>query len=85
MDPTIEDLPTTQLATGRAWRLRPSVREALWGLVFISPWLIGLLQRAGWRPGSPLLPLLFLGSPLLGGFLALRLTLRRRRARRARR
>src|SRR5262249_18013021 len=24
-------------------RLRPSVREALWGFVFIGPWLIGLL------------------------------------------
>jgi ABC-type sugar transport system permease subunit len=30
--------------TGR-WRptLRPSVREAIWGFVFIGPWLIGLL------------------------------------------
>ena len=43
MSSTIEELPTTQLPAGRPWRLRPSVREAMWGFVFISPWLIGLV------------------------------------------
>jgi ABC-type sugar transport system permease subunit len=42
MSVTIEELePTTP--PGRTLTLRPSVREALWGLVFVGPWLIGLL------------------------------------------
>ena len=37
-------LPTTPASSGRLAQLsRPSVREALWGFVFIGPWLIGLL------------------------------------------
>ena len=43
MSSTIEELPTTRLPAGRPWRLRPSVREAAWGFVFIGPWLIGLM------------------------------------------
>jgi multiple sugar transport system permease protein len=41
MTATIEELePTTP--TGRTLVLRPSVREALWGYLFVAPWLIGL-------------------------------------------
>jgi multiple sugar transport system permease protein len=37
-------LPTTPAPSGRLAQLsRPSVREAMWGFVFIGPWLIGLL------------------------------------------
>ena len=43
MQPTIEELPTTRLPGGRPWWFRPSVREAFWGVVFVSPWLIGLV------------------------------------------
>ena len=43
MSSTIEELPSTQVPAGRPWRLRPSVREAMWGFVFISPWLVGLV------------------------------------------
>ncbi len=42
MTATIEELEPTR-PPGRALTVRPSVREALWGLVFIGPWLIGLL------------------------------------------
>jgi multiple sugar transport system permease protein len=42
MTATIEELPTTGNPRSR-FVLRPSVREALWGYVFIGPWLIGLL------------------------------------------
>jgi multiple sugar transport system permease protein len=42
MTATIEELPTTT-APRRGFVLRPAVREALWGYVFIGPWLIGLL------------------------------------------
>ena len=42
MTATIEELPTTP-PTGRRFVLRPSVRESLWGFVFIGPWLIGLV------------------------------------------
>jgi multiple sugar transport system permease protein len=42
MTATIEELEPTR-PPGRTLTLRPSVREALWGLVFIGPWLIGLL------------------------------------------
>lgn len=42
MTATIEELePTTP--PGRTLALSPSTREALWGLVFVAPWLIGLL------------------------------------------
>ncbi len=41
MTATIEELePTTP--PGRTLALRPSVREALWGYLFVAPWLIGL-------------------------------------------
>jgi len=40
MSATIEEITTTP--PGRRFALRPSVREALWGYVFIGPWLIGL-------------------------------------------
>jgi multiple sugar transport system permease protein len=37
-------LPTTPARSGRLAQLkRPSVREAMWGFVFIGPWLIGLV------------------------------------------
>lgn len=42
MMPTIEELGPTG-PPGRTFTLRPSVREALWGFVFIGPWLIGIL------------------------------------------
>jgi multiple sugar transport system permease protein len=42
MTATIEELEPTR-PPGRTLTLRPSVREALWGLVFIGPWLVGLL------------------------------------------
>src|SRR3954465_6282026 len=42
MTATIEELPTAP-PPGRSFTLRPSVREALWGLIFISPWLVGLI------------------------------------------
>ena len=43
MSATIEELPATPVPAGRPFVLRPSVREALWGFVFIGPWLIGLV------------------------------------------
>ncbi len=42
MTATIEELGPTK-PPGRTLNLRPSVRETLWGLVFIGPWVIGLL------------------------------------------
>lgn len=42
MTPTIEELGPTS-PPGPMFNLRPSVREALWGFVFIAPWLIGIL------------------------------------------
>ncbi|MBA2721135.1 MAG: sugar ABC transporter permease [Chloroflexi bacterium] len=42
MTATIEELEPTR-PPARALALRPSVREALWGLVFIGPWVVGLL------------------------------------------
>jgi len=42
MTATIEELPTAGAPKSR-FVLRPSVREALWGYVFIGPWLVGLL------------------------------------------
>ena len=45
MTATIEELePTTPPGrTLRTLTLRPSVREALWGYVFIGPWIVGLV------------------------------------------
>lgn len=42
MTPTIEELGPTS-PPGPMFTIRPSVREALWGFVFIAPWLIGIL------------------------------------------
>jgi ABC-type sugar transport system permease subunit len=42
MTATIEELPSAT-APRRGMVLRPAIREALWGYVFIGPWLIGLL------------------------------------------
>ena len=54
MSATIEELPTTQLPARPPMVLRPSVREALWGFVFIGPWLIGLV--------------LFIAGPMIASF-----------------
>ena len=35
-------LPATRSPRRSRWHLRPSTREALWGYIFIGPWLIGL-------------------------------------------
>ena len=44
MTESTEALPATPSRPGSSrFVLRPSVREALWGYVFIGPWLIGLL------------------------------------------
>ena len=43
MTATIEELPSSTLPVRPRRGLRPSVREAIWGFVFIGPWLIGLL------------------------------------------
>jgi multiple sugar transport system permease protein len=44
MSESAEALPTASARVGRStWLSRPSVREALWGFVFIGPWLIGLV------------------------------------------
>jgi ABC-type sugar transport system permease subunit len=42
MTDTSQALPVTPRPRRSRWRLRPSTREALWGYVFIGPWLIGL-------------------------------------------
>ena len=42
MTATIEELEPTR-PPERTLVLRPSIREALWGVAFIGPWLIGLL------------------------------------------
>ena len=54
MTATIEELPSASAPPSR-FALRPSVREALWGVVFISPWLIGLV--------------LFVAGPMVVSFL----------------
>ena len=41
MTATIEELPTQAIPVDPS-SLRPAVREALWGYLFIGPWLIGL-------------------------------------------
>jgi ABC-type sugar transport system permease subunit len=41
MSATIEEITTTP--RNPRFVLRPSIREALWGFVFIGPWLIGLV------------------------------------------
>ena len=43
MAETSAALPTTRGSRRFPRTLRPSVREALWGYVFIGPWLIGLV------------------------------------------
>jgi multiple sugar transport system permease protein len=43
MSATIEELPTKSAPGRRPFVLRPSVREALWGYVYVGPWLIGLV------------------------------------------
>jgi multiple sugar transport system permease protein len=44
MTATIEELePTRPPSARRALTLRPSVREELWGYVFIGPWIVGLI------------------------------------------
>ena len=42
MTATIEELEPTR-PPERTLVLRPSIREALWGVAFIGPWLVGLL------------------------------------------
>ncbi len=59
MTDTPEVLPVTPRSHRSRWRLRPSTREAIWGYVYISPWLIGLA--------------LFTGGPILAS-LAMSLT-----------
>ena len=43
MTDTSEALPPIASPRRRRWKLRPSTREAIWGYVFIAPWLIGLV------------------------------------------
>ncbi len=59
MTDTSEALPATPRSHRSRWRLRPSTREAIWGYVYIGPWLIGLA--------------LFTGGPILAS-LAMSLT-----------
>ena len=54
MTATIEELEPAATPPVRTLTLRPSVREALWGWVFIGPWIVGLL--------------LFTAGPLLATF-----------------
>jgi len=42
MTETSEALPATPRSGGSRRTLRPSTREAIWGYVFVGPWLIGL-------------------------------------------
>jgi ABC-type sugar transport system permease subunit len=42
MSETTQALPARDRPSGWRPRLRPSTREAIWGYVFIGPWLIGL-------------------------------------------
>ena len=43
MSETTQALPVRDRPTGSRPRFRPAIREAIWGYVFIGPWLIGLL------------------------------------------
>ena len=43
MTESSQALPVTPRPRRSRWKLRPSTREALWGYVFIGPWLIGLI------------------------------------------
>ena len=43
MTDTSQALPATPRPRRSRWTLRPSTREAIWGYVFIGPWLIGLV------------------------------------------
>src|SRR5690349_10780673 len=54
MSATVEELPTRQLPARPRMTLKPDTREALWGYVFIGPWLIGLL--------------LFIADPMIAAF-----------------
>jgi ABC-type sugar transport system permease subunit len=42
MNATIEELTSKPIKGRSRFRLRPTTREALWGYVFIGPWLLGL-------------------------------------------
>jgi ABC-type sugar transport system permease subunit len=42
MTESTETLPVAPRPRRLRWGLRPSTREALWGYVFVAPWLIGL-------------------------------------------
>jgi ABC-type sugar transport system permease subunit len=42
MTDTSQALPVTPRTRRSRWVLRPSTREAMWGYIFIGPWLIGL-------------------------------------------
>ena len=42
MTDSSQALPVTPRPRRARWTLRPSTREAIWGYVFIGPWLIGL-------------------------------------------
>jgi len=42
MTDTSQALPVTPRTRRSRWMLRPSTREAIWGYVFIGPWLLGL-------------------------------------------
>jgi len=42
MTDTSQALPVTPRPRRSRWTLRPSTREAIWGYVFLGPWLIGL-------------------------------------------
>jgi ABC-type sugar transport system permease subunit len=43
MTDSTQALPATRETRRPRFRLRPGTREAIWGYVFIGPWLIGLL------------------------------------------
>jgi ABC-type sugar transport system permease subunit len=43
MTASTRELPATPSAGRSRRKLRPSTREAIWGFVFIGPWLVGLI------------------------------------------
>ena len=59
MTASTRELPATPRTGRPGRRLRPSTREAIWGFVFIGPWLLGLI--------------LFIGGPIIAS-LAMSLT-----------